>query len=228
MISAVIFDLDGTVLDNEGAWQAAFSAVAVSHGLPEFIHTPGIGVLNNWKKVVHDHTVAEIYTKETKQLYMEQNADGEVQVREGTVELVEKIQERGMQTALATGTEWTVVEKELEQLNLYLAFDVTTTGDEVLAQKPDPEIFILTCQKLGVEPNECMVIEDSVAGVEAAHEIGCQVVGIASNFESKTRLEAAGCDFVVDNLNEVVLILPNGNENTPQSNPENPEESVSN
>ena len=68
--------------------------------------------------------------------------------------MIEEIKDKGWQTALATGTEWHVVEKELEQVNLYLAFDVTTTGDEVLAQKPDPEIYLLTAQKLGVESSE--------------------------------------------------------------------------
>ena len=157
MIGAVIFDLDGTVLDNEEKWEEAFRAGARNNAQPTtlspqgFIHEPGIGVKPNWRKITGDEALSEKLTRET---WVEYQKDEEVKIMAGVEELIEEIKDKGWQTALATGTEWHVVEKELEQVNLYLAFDVTTTGDEVLAQKPDPEIYLLTAQKLGVESSE--------------------------------------------------------------------------
>ncbi len=209
MISAVIFDLDGTVLDNEEKWENAFRAVANSHALEwgsKWIHTPGIGVGPNWELIVNQLTSLSVdqLTRETCDEYM-RNSD--VKVMDGVEELVEAVKERGWLTALATGTEWNVVEKELEQLNLWLAFDVTTTGEEVLTQKPDPEIYTLTAQKLGVGPENCVVIENSAAGVESAVAAGMRVVGLVSDYASRETLKKARAKDVVDSLADVVKIL---------------------
>ena len=59
---------------------------------------------------------------------------------------------------------------------------MTVTGDEVLLPKPDPEIYLLTAQKLELEPADCLVIEDAVAGVRSAVEAGCPVVALASDY----------------------------------------------
>ncbi|MEK9200555.1 MAG: HAD family hydrolase, partial [Patescibacteria group bacterium] len=87
------------------------------------------------------------------------------------------------------------------------AFEVTTTGDEVLAHKPDPEIYLLTVQKLGVDPENCLVIEDSLAGVESGTTAGCQVVGLISDYATEEELKKAGAKWTVESLEEVVDIL---------------------
>ncbi|KKU02625.1 MAG: hypothetical protein UY06_C0004G0003 [Candidatus Amesbacteria bacterium GW2011_GWA2_47_70] len=211
MIAAVIFDLDGTALDNEHKWEDVFRKVANSHALEygsKWIHEPGIGVGPNWEKIVGKGERAEKLARQTWNLYWQETKNaGNVQVMAGLEELVRAVKERGWLTALATGTNWNVVESELEQLNLWLAFDVTTTGEEVLAQKPDPEIYTLTAQKLGVEPENCVVIEDSVAGVESAVAAGTTVVGLTSGYASEGQLKKAGVKYVVDSLGEVMVSL---------------------
>ncbi len=203
MISAVIFDLDGTVLDNEQKWEDAFQVVARKN-TQKWIHEPGIGILPNWEKIVGKGEEAEEMTRKTEKEYHE---SPESLVRNGLEDLVEEIKEKGWLTALATGSNWNVVESELEQLNLWLAFDVTTTGEEVLVQKPDPEIYLLTAQKLGVRSETCVVIEDSVAGVESGLAAGMKVVGLTSDYASREMLKKAGAKDVVDSLMEVVLLL---------------------
>lgn len=213
MIAAVIFDLDGTVLDNEGIWEEVFLQVAKKNSIDlnlsknKWIHEPGIGIEPNWKKLVSaDEKLIKSLTAQTWHLYREQ-VGTKPPVREGMVELIEAIKERNWLTALATSSEWYTVEKELEDLNLYLAFDVTTTGDEVTALKPDPEMYLLTFQKLGVEPDECIIVEDSIAGLHAARDAGAIPVGIISGYATKENLQAAGAKLVVDNLNEVMVGL---------------------
>lgn len=214
MIQAMIFDLDGTVLDNEGMWEEAFREVAKNFQLPisnfqghGWVHEPGIGIAANWNKLVS----AELVDKLTKQTWEEYwRRVGEVDnlpVREGVVDLVGAIKDRSWRTALATSSEWHLVERELEELDLYLAFDVTVTGEEVLAVKPDPEIYLLTAQKLGLDPEECVVIEDSVAGVRSAASAGMFGVGIISSYTPRDSLVKAGAKLVIDNLNQVMLGL---------------------
>lgn len=209
MIQSVIFDLDGTVLDNEQIWEEAFRQVAKKFSITNFqftnndwIHEPGVGVLTNWKRIAPER--ADELARETVRQFKILNA---FEVRPGLVEFVESVRERGWLTGLATSTEWLVVEEELEQLQLYLAFDVTTTGEEVLAPKPDPEIYLLTAQKLGVEPEECLVVEDSVAGVRAGVEAGCSVVALESGYAPKKLLLAAGAKWTVNGFGECIDIL---------------------
>jgi len=209
MINAVIFDLDGTVLDNEPAWEEAFRAVARKSQIPNlksqlangWYHEPGIGITPNWKRLMPEK--ADKLSVETMLEYRK----ADVKVRDGLVELVEKIKEKGWMTALTTGSSWNVVERELEELNLYLAFDVTTTGEEVTILKPDPEIYVLTCQKLGLESKECVVVEDAIAGVRAGAEAGCAVIGLESDYAPKSMLSAAGAKFVAGGLEEVWGII---------------------
>ncbi len=212
MVQAVIFDLDGTVLDNEEAWEEVFLRVANRNGIQypvignRWIHEPGIGISPNWEKFVGKGDQVDKLSKETWELYQKEYSQ-RLSLRDGIVELVTAIKEKGWQTALASGSNWDVVEKELEQLDLYLAFDVTTTGEEVLAQKPDPEIYLLTSQKLGIDPQECLVVEDSLAGVRAAVDAGMSIVAITSDYATREDLKKAGVNLVVDYLNEVMVLL---------------------
>jgi HAD superfamily hydrolase (TIGR01509 family) len=218
MIAAIIFDLDGTVLDNVGLWEEAFRMVADRHDVEinqdflqanGYMHEPGLSIAENWKRYVRDIEEEEKLSRETWNEYHKMISDDPalIKVRVGVDEVIEKAKEKGLLVALATGSTWTVVEPELTALELYLAFDVTTTGEEVAMLKPDPEIYLLTAQKLGLEPSECLVIEDAIVGVRAAIEAGCQVVGLISEYAPRELLEAAGATKEVERLEEVTSLL---------------------
>lgn len=215
MIKAVIFDLDGTVLDNEGKWETAFKAIADKYQLSVadllkqvngWLHEPGIGLGPNWKKIVNDADKAEKLARETWMKYWENlQTEGEsIKIREGLEETLQIVRKKVWMTALCTGSTWHVVEKELEELKLYMAFDITTTGEEIERQKPDPEIYTLTAQKLGVEPYECLVVEDSIAGIRAGIEAGCLVVGLASEYAPRDKMLTAGAQIVVRDFYELM------------------------
>lgn len=216
MINAVIFDLDGTVLDNEREWETAFRAVLEKHHLSfnhsfiqpnGWIHEPGIGLSVNWRRIVEDMTKAEGMARETVKEYSRFKIQDSIKIRAGTEDLVAKVKDRGWRTALATSSVWYVVEKDLEELGMIMDFDVTTTGEEVAMLKPDPEIYLLTVQKLETEPEFCLVIEDAVAGVRAGAEAGCRVVGLASDYAPENILLAAGADFVVNKIDDIIGLI---------------------
>lgn len=214
MIEAVIFDLDGTILDNEGEWETAFMAVVNNYQLTVdsyprqpngWIHEPGLGLASNWRNYINSFNT---FNKSVDELVRETVAQYSklsqgLGLREGAAELVQWVKDRGWQTALCTGSAWYVVERELEELGLQLAFDVTTTGEEALMSKPDPEIFLLTAQKLNIEPKNCLVIEDAVAGVRAAAEAGMRVVGLESEYAPRAMLVAAGAAQTTSSLAKI-------------------------
>ena len=85
--------------------------------------------------------------------------------KEKMEELLVFIKEKNWLAALATDKCWIEVENDLEDLEQYATFDITVTGEEVEIKKPDPEIYFLTAKKLGVDPEDCFVIESLPAGL---------------------------------------------------------------
>lgn len=196
-ISAVIFDLDGTVLDNEDEYGAAFRKVLRSLGKhvdKKYPHTSGIGIKENWPLLLSKYHIKTKRTMEelartTQEAYLQMLPH--VNVKKGFEEFVRVLKESGIQVALATSNAWWIVDEIKGELNLEGIFDVVTTAEEVAYNKPDPDIFILTAEKLGVERQDCLVIEDSQAGVEAAHRAGMKVVAISRDAEYAKSLKEA-------------------------------------
>jgi HAD superfamily hydrolase (TIGR01509 family) len=196
-VAAVIFDLDGTVLDDEGLYGIAFKKVLESLGAKvegDHPHVSGIGVKENWPGLLKKYHIItnksyEELAKETQDIYI---ADlNKVSVTEGFEDFVEGLREAGIQTALATSNIWMIVEDVFHKFGLESYFDCITTGDEVRSKKPEPDLFLYTAGKLGVQKDDCLVIEDAPSGIEAAISAGMKVVGLYRTDAQKKELENA-------------------------------------
>lgn len=203
-ISACIFDMDGTVVADEDEWGEAFRKVLERLGVEEkakYPHVGGIGIRENWpifiKKydIKTDKSLDEL-ARETKREY--DKLIPEVELKEGFKEFAEGLKSEGIPTALATSSTWDTVEKIFDHLEIGHYFDSVTTGEEVRYKKPDPQIFAIAAGKLVVEPEECVVFEDSEAGVKAAHGAGMKVVALGRNKKHKKTLKEA--ELIVDNF----------------------------
>jgi beta-phosphoglucomutase len=205
IFSAVIFDLDGTILDNEDVYGRAFNEVLKNLGVDTtkpVSHQYGIGVKENWilyKKNLNLKTskTPEILAQETQHEYLKMLK--EVTVRPGFEDFVKNLKDGGIKVALATSNTRGVTQEVLDKMGLQGIFDEVTTAEEVVHRKPDPDLFTVTADKLGVERNECLVIEDAPSGVEAAHRAGMKVVAITDG--NGDRLSDA--DLVVTGFSEI-------------------------
>jgi HAD superfamily hydrolase (TIGR01509 family) len=200
-ISAVIFDLDGTVLTDEDEYGKAFKKVLSGLGVKvvsDFPHRGGIGVEENWRyllekyKIKTNKTVQEL-GKETQKEYLK--LLGEVELKEGFEDFIKDLKKSGITTALATSNSWYVVERIFVALPIEEYFDSITTGEEVKEKKPSPDIFLKAADKINTDPENCVVFEDSEAGIKAAQEAGMKVVGIARDEVHAKELKKA--DLVV-------------------------------
>ncbi|OGM05682.1 hypothetical protein A2125_00150 [Candidatus Woesebacteria bacterium GWB1_43_5] len=198
MIRAAIFDLDGTVLSDEQVYGGAFRKVLKDLGVnvkQKYPHKGGIGVGENWPyllskyKVKTNKSLAEL-SRATQQAFLKNIAD--IEVKEGFEEFIVGLREIGVATALATSNEWFVVEEILDKFNLAKYFDVVVTGEEATAKKPDPELFIIAAQRLGVDPRDCVAFEDSAAGIEAGKRAGMVVIGVARDEKHAKELDGDG------------------------------------
>jgi len=206
IISAAIFDLNGTILSDEDEYGKAFARVLNQfdiEGVEDIPHVAGIGVEENWPRLIDKYGIKTGKTplelaKETQKAY--EGMIDEITLQEGIVEFINDLKESGIKVALATSNNWQIVDKVFEKFGFEGVFDAVTTGEEVEFKKPDPDIFILTSKKLDMDPKNCLVFEDADAGVEAAHRAGMKVVGIVRKSGEETLEEA---DITIESFKEM-------------------------
>lgn len=207
ILSAVIFDLNGTIIEDEEIYGRAFNKILKDFGVDtktDYPHEVGIGVSENWKKFIEkyrlktDKTIEHL-SMETQGEYLKRL--DEVVIRGGFEEFATNIRESGIKIALATSNSWEVADKILMQINLQDFFDEITTGEEVLYKKPDPDLFIITADKLGIDRENCLVIEDAPSGITAAKRAGMKAVAIETPWAEDKKLEEA--DLIIEGFSEI-------------------------
>ncbi len=205
---AVLFDLDGVLLDSERPGLALLAAQLENAGVA-FEAAELRAVCGRPRDVLHEFVAerlvplgldADEFVIDYDARKSDLIARGEIRPFPGALALLSGLRRAGRRLALATSTERPRVVVRLAGTGLLEAFDATVTGDEVVRGKPAPDIFLLAAERVGARPERCWVIEDSQAGVEAARAAGMRVIAVAGTFE-RSALSAA--DHVVDDLVEV-------------------------
>ena len=207
-LKAVIFDLDGTLIDNEGIYDRAFCAVLKKRKISceEVVHIPGIGVKENWDKMVARIGMEEDpqeLADETQEFYLDHL--GEVKVRPGVRELMYYLKYHKVLRILATSNTADVGSRVIGTLGIAHHFDSQTFGDEVPRKKPAPDLFIRALQKENLNPRSVIVIEDAPSGVEAAKAAGARVIALKTEWATRTQLSRA--DEIVDNFQKLPRVI---------------------
>lgn len=178
-IQAVIFDMDGLMLDTERlaqrAWQEA--ARAWEYELPDHVFLAAVGrtAADTGAIFAADYgegfPFEEMYARKQELLHEIIETEG-IPTKPGLFELLDTIDALGLQKAVATSTARPLAEVKLAQADLRRRFNVVVCGDEIPRGKPAPDIFLAAAQQLQIEPGRCVVLEDSEAGIQAAHGAG--------------------------------------------------------
>lgn len=209
-IKAVIFDMDGTMINNMAYHQKAWKQFCINHGLEmtdkEFKEKISGKKNNIIFQVVFgkELTPDEIkkFTEEKEELYQQIYKD-DIREIEGLSNLISLLRQKGLKLAIATTAPKTNRDFGLKALGLTNAFDVILGDEDVTCGKPHPEIYLKTAEKLEVEPEECLVFEDTPVGVEAAKNAGMRVIGILTSY---TEDELKQSELVVDNFDKIKFV----------------------
>jgi len=187
---AVIFDIDGTIVDNMHLHAEAFARFAERHGLPPLTQDDRArldGRRNSEifpilfkREVPREEWLA--YEQEKEGLYRELSR-GRLAPLKGLHQLIDRLRADRIPMALATSAPKANVIHTLAELDLAAAFPVIVRGDEVARGKPAPDVFLEAARRLGVAPADCLVFEDAPMGIEAAHAGGMRVVGLTTSFQ---------------------------------------------
>ena len=208
-IRAVIFDMDGVLVDSEPLINAAAIAMFREKGLvvqPEdFLPFVGAG------EDRYIGGVAEKYEfrldvpqakKRTYEIYLDL-VPTQLEAFPGVHSLVRTCRQAGLRVAVASGTDRIKALASLQKIGLAEeSWEIVVSGEQVKRNKPAPDIFLSTAQKLGVDPEACVVLEDSVNGIRAAKAAGMRCVAVAQTFPADRLQEA---DVVRDKISDVRL-----------------------
>ncbi len=178
----VIFDMDGTLLDTQRICVPAWDFAGENQGFPNMgDHIQNVCGMNEpgWTGYLEKNFPmldVECFKKEMRG-YIVDNL--EVRFKPGAEELLEFLDENGIKYGIASGTSITSIKHHLEEVGALERFAALAGGKEVENGKPAPDIFLLAAEKLGAEPCDCFVFEDSGNGVRAGNAAGMKVFGIA-------------------------------------------------
>lgn len=183
MIKAIIFDMDGLMIDSERVTFECYQERLKDMNLTmdeEFYKTllgkPIKGIYQRFYDVYGNDFPIENVIQDVHQLMAERFETEGVPVKKGLVELLHYLKDNNYKTIVATSSNRDRVDKILAQAKITEFFDDSICGDEVTKGKPNPEVFLKSCQKLGVNVDEAIVLEDSEAGIQASYDANIKVI----------------------------------------------------
>jgi beta-phosphoglucomutase len=214
MFTAVIFDWDGTLADTRKAilfsFHKALSQVDCDVS-DEFIERRiGIGAAKTFKEILQSQNVSfdEALIRKLVDVKIQAEIDlsSEINLFEGAAELLESLQNK-VKVGLASMNNRQVIDHLLKTTNTQQFFKTVVTADEISKPKPNPDIFLKCASKLNAKPENCIVTEDSIFGVEAAKSAGMGCIAVLTGVYSRNELKKAKPDLIVDSLREKAAIL---------------------
>ena len=189
MIKAVIFDMDGTLVDTERLGIRAWKAGAAELGLAiddalihQFIGRTLPDVMDIRHKEIRDEMVKT-----------------ELELKAGAAECLDELLAAGYHVGLATSSRLVTAERNLKMVGLFDKFETVTCGEDVVHGKPDPEMYLLACERAGFAPEECAVVEDSSNGCVSGITAGCHVFAVPDIVPLPQDV-VDGCEAVLDTL----------------------------
>jgi HAD superfamily hydrolase (TIGR01509 family) len=211
--AGVIFDMDGLLLDSERLARDAFVAACDEHGweVDLAVYHSCIGSTSEATRSILCEHFGENFPYETvdaswSRHYHARLAKAPVPVKPGARLLLELLAAADVPRALATSTRREVAERKLRDTELLSLLPFQVCGGETTRGKPHPDPYLAAAEKLGVEPQCCLALEDSANGVRSAHAAGCMVIQIPDLVPPDPALRELD-HLILDSLTEVVSLL---------------------
>jgi len=207
-MDAVIFDMDGVIVDSEIHWKTTegyfLQSLIPTWNINDQDKILGLGVHDLYALLASTYQLQktkeqflELYQEMANVIYGEK-----VSLIEGFTELLSVLHANHIPVALASSSPWTWINIMIERFNLRESFQAIVSADELEGEgKPSPAIYLLTAKRLGVSPTRCIAIEDSKNGVLSAKNAGMYCIGFRNGFNDEQDLSRA--DMIIQHFAEL-------------------------
>jgi HAD superfamily hydrolase (TIGR01509 family) len=204
---AVVFDMDGLLLETEVLWQRAEARLFERHGAG-FTFEDKLTVMGTSaaftgeffaRRLGYPADRAASLIREVSDLMLEE-LQAQVDARPGAIELVKRLRGR-VALGLASNSPRFLVDAALRSAGFSETFDAVVSSDDVVRPKPAPDLYLLACERLGVAPADALALEDTTSGIAAAKAAGMACIAVPQFAET----DVAAADRVVDSLEELLV-----------------------
>jgi HAD superfamily hydrolase (TIGR01509 family) len=204
---AVVFDMDGLLLETEVLWQRAEGRLFERHGA-DFTFEDKLTVMGTSAAFTGEFFAGRLgypadraasLIREVSDLMLEE-LQAQVDARPGAVELVKRLRGR-VPLGLASNSPRFLVDAALRSAGFSETFDAIVCSDDVLRPKPAPDLYLLACERLGVPPADALALEDTASGIAAAKAAGMACIAVPQFAET----DVSAADRVIDSLKELLV-----------------------
>lgn len=204
---AVIFDLDGVLVDSEPLFLKALNRILVAEGARPLTEEENRGLVgatveNTWSGIMEMRALlksTDYYLDRYDQVVLP-IFEEDLELQPGAKRLVDEVRARGLPMGLATGSRRKWVDVKLRVVGLDGVFDAIIAGDEIQHGKPAPDTYLEVARRLRVSPDQCLAVEDSPTGVAAAVAAGMYTVAVSTDFTAG--MDVSRANAVIDSLEE--------------------------
>ena len=207
-MKAVIFDLDGVLIDSEPLHAMADSLILKESGVvaPENYFDRFVGWTSKamWEEIKKDYNItpsAEELMELQLPLKLKLLQESDYEPVSGIIELLKRLKKMDIPMAIASSSPRQFIEAVIEKIEIKKFFTVWLSGEEVAHSKPEPDIYFKVAELLAVNPNECIVIEDSTSGIIAAKRAGMRCIGYKN--PNSGNQDLSGAELIVNKIEEI-------------------------
>ncbi len=216
-VKAVIFDMDGVILDTERIYNGAWDRFAVERGFDRNMIRKMVldctGTKQEYTIQRVTETIGDVISYEdsitiVRSYFAEEVSKNGLPKKAYVDEILSALKDSGAKVGLASSTKEKIVRREMNEVGLTDYFDVILGGDNVKTGKPAPDIFLTCAELIGCEPRDCFVVEDSYNGIRAAGSAGMHPIMVPDQMPPNDEMESIA-EVILDDLRQVMAYLEN-------------------
>ena len=206
---AILFDMDGVLIESEFLMRSSAIQALADYGVEacheDFYEFTGMGEDRFVGGVAEKHGKAYVTAmKDLAYDYYGQRVMAEAHIPHGVKEMLRTLYEKGITLAVCSAADLRKVRYNIQAIGVDESIiSALVTGSDVARKKPFPDIYLEGARRIGMEPKDCLVIEDAISGIQAAHAAGMDAVGVPTTFSKEELMERVHPEYLLNEIKEL-------------------------